>query len=332
MNDSKERLQEGARIIIQDWVELKAEDRLLIVTEEQHFEEAEAMKAEAEALGAEVELYIPQQVGPEVGVFFDENETIFDPYTVIIGATDYSLVTTKATRRAIEQGKQYLSLPLSVNGEESMLAYDFIRMDTKKSRLMAEFIQKQIKRSSIMRVTTPAGTDIRMYKKDRPPGFFNGVVRDGGGYSSASFEIYIPIEETKTEGVMIVDGSFGYIGRPDEPVRIELAEGRIVDIEANPSGERLKQYIESFEDPGLYVASEFGIGLNSLAKCRGLCYIEDESAYGTYHIGFGRNVALGGIMEADGHYDLVGLEPDIYVDNRRIIHAGRIIVSEPGLF
>ncbi|MGI6602010.1 MAG: peptidase, partial [Saccharofermentanales bacterium] len=58
-------------------------------------------------------------------------------------------------------------------------------------------------------------------------------------------------------------------------------------------------------------------------------YIEDESAYGTFHVGFGRNLALGGTLEANGHYDLVSHRPSIYVDNRQIMDDGIIIIPEP---
>ena len=38
-----------------------------------------------------------------MGIFFDDNEAVFDPYTAIIAATEYSLVTTKAAKRAIQK-------------------------------------------------------------------------------------------------------------------------------------------------------------------------------------------------------------------------------------
>lgn len=50
----------------------------------------------------------------------------------------------------------------------------------------------------------------------------------------------------------------------------------------------------------MVVAAEFGIGLNTHSRCAGNCYIEDESTYGTFHIGFGRNIALGGVQDASG--------------------------------
>lgn len=332
MNDYWERLEHGAEIIIDDWMKIKQQDRLLIVTSDKYILEASMLEKNALKRKATVDIMVVEKAGIHIGVFFDENEKVFDNYTVIIGATDYSLVTTRAAKRAIERGSKFLSLPLSVRNNKSMLSYDFIRMDTKKSRMMAKIIMKYIRNSSMLQIVTKMGTNLKVYKRNRIPGFFNGVAKDGGGYSSASFEIYVPIEETKTEGIMMVDGSLGYIGRPKEPIEIRISEGRIIAIEENESGILLKKYIEGYKDPGVYVASELGIGLNSYAKCRGNSYIEDESAYGTFHIGFGRNIALGGIHEASGHFDLVCLEPDIFADNRKIMQRGRIIVPEPQIY
>lgn len=322
-------MERGARIIIQEWVKVKPWDRLLIVTTKEHLPEARMLRKYAFEAGRSVNSLVVENRGKHVGVFFDDNEEVFDPYTAIIAATDYSLVTTKAAKRAISRGKKFLSLPLSTNDGRSMLEYDFLTMDTKKSRLMAKIIMKYLRHSSKIHVTTQAGTDLHMGKVGRNPGFFNGVLKDGKGYSSASIEVYVPIEETKTEGIMILDGSLGYIGRADEPTRIVFHEGRIVEIEETPTGKRLKDYMEDYRDPGIYVGGEFGIGLNSFSKCQGNCYIEDESAYGTFHIGLGRNIALGGVQNANGHFDLVCHEPNVYTDNRQIIQFGKIIVPEP---
>ena len=117
-----------------------------------------------------------------------------------------------------------------------------------------------------------------------------------------------------------------YHGVPKEPVKIELEHGRIVVIdETTDTGRKLKEYFESFHDCGMYVAGELGIGLNAFAKTNGNCYIEDESAYGTFHIGFGRNIALGGIHEAKAHFDLVFHQPDIYADGMLIMAQGKLV-------
>lgn len=131
---------------------------------------------------------------------------------------------------------------------------------------------------------------------------------------------------------MVLDGSLGYIGRAKEPTRIEFRKGRIVEIENTPTGIRLKEYMEGYRDSRIYIGGELGIGLNSYSKCLGNCYIEDESAYGTFHIGVGRNIALGGVQNAKGHFDLVCMDPDIYTDNRMIMQEGKIILPEPNVY
>ena len=323
------KIERGAMIVIKDWLRLKPWEKLMIVTSENHLEEAKALRYCAHKRAKSVDLMVVERRGKHVGVFFDRHEKVFDGYRAVIGATDYSLVTTKAAKRAINRGSKFLSLPLATNNEKSMLSYRFMGMDTKKSKMMAGIIMKYLNSSYVIQVKTKRGTDLKLYKRNRTAGFFNGVVRDGKGFSSASIEVYVPIEETKTEGVLIPDGSLGYIGRVEEPFKISIKEGRIQEMEMNVSGKKLKAYMEDFKDPGIYVVSELGIGLNSYAKCRGKCYIEDESAYGTFHIGVGRNIALGGLHEANGHFDLVAHKPDIYADNRMIIERGKIIIPEP---
>ena len=103
----------------------------------------------------------------------------------------------------------------------------------------------------------------------------------------------------------------------------EVETDKVVNqIEANASGERLRHYMDSFGDPGIYVAGELGIGLNKKSRCVGNCYIEDESAFTTFHIGMGRNLALGGVHDAAGHFDLVFQFPTIYADDILIMKDG----------
>lgn len=153
-------LERGARIVVYHWMQVKPWDRLLIVTTKEHAGEAEVLRYWAEKKTSTVNIFIAEETGRCVGVFFDWNEEIFDSYTAVIAATDYSLVTTKAARRAIKHRKKFLSLPLFTNDERSMLEYDFITMDTKKSRVMAKVIMKYLKNSSKIHITTPAGTNL----------------------------------------------------------------------------------------------------------------------------------------------------------------------------
>ncbi len=322
----KWKMIRGAEIIIENWVKIKKGDRLCIVTSNEHYKECRYMMDVAERHGARVNILFVDQEGIHVGNYFDDNPEIFRPYDVIIGASDYSIITTKAADVAIAEGKRLLSLPLSTNNKESMLGYDFLTMDPDETRITAETAMGMIGHPDEVHIKTDLGTDLYMSMKDRNYTFFNGQFWARHPFSSSSFEICIPIIETATRGTLVVDGSFGYIGKAKQPVRLQWEQGRIVDIEQNDEGKRLAEYFRSYEDDAMYVGGELGIGLNEISRCRGNCYIEDESTYGTFHIGVGRNVGLGGVHKASGHFDLVSKKPDIWFDNKLVMKHGSFLM------
>jgi len=161
--------------------------------------------------------------------------------------------------------------------------------------------------------------------QERTWNLFSGVCDNGGMSTSVSFEVSVSLVEGGTDGVLVLDGSMGYIGLVEAPVRLRYEGGRLVDIEDNRSGRKLADYMRTFGDDRMFVAGEFGIGLNEKARCAGNSYIEDESAYGTVHIGMGRNIALGGNHYANGHFDLVALKPDVAVDGIQIMKNGELL-------
>ena len=118
-------MERGARIVIEEWMRVKPWDKLLIVTTKDHLEESRMLRKCAVGRVNSVNSLVVEDMGRHVGVFFDMNEEVFDPYTAVIAATDYSLVTTKAAKRAIQKHKKFLSLPLSTNDGRSMLEYEF---------------------------------------------------------------------------------------------------------------------------------------------------------------------------------------------------------------
>lgn len=329
----KQAIQHGADIIIRNWVRLRAKERLLIVSSQKYEQEICALRSAAQTIGATADVLLLDDLHEQVGQYFDDREDAFDPYQAVIGATEYSLITTRAVKRVVARRNRFLSLPLSTNNGESLLSYDFLNMSLPKSRIMASIIMGCYGNASKLHVTTELGTRLEFSIEGRVPGFFNGCCHDGKGLSSASVEVYVAPVETETNGTLVLDGSMGYIGTVSCPVRIEIRNGRIVEIEDNESGRRLKEFLKRFKDPdAMRVAAEFGIGLNTHSHCDGNCYIEDESAYGTFHIGFGRNIALGGQQDASGHFDLVTHDPTIYVDNRMIMDRGQLTVLEPSIY
>lgn len=316
------QLEQGARIIVDSWIHAQREDVLHFITDETKLREAEAFTVAAQRAGAIPKVTVLPSQSIQAGESIAQMRRIMSYATVIIGATNYSFITTDAVGYALRRGARFLSLPLSCNDGRSLLEQDFLRMDPAAAARLGRPMLRCLRKSSTVHITTKLGTDITFGIRGRKPGLFNGVATRPGACASASFEVYIPPVETQTNGRVILDGSMGYIGLVEKPLELGFENGYLTYIENTPDGDRLRAYLEHFGDPEMYCAAELGIGLNRLSRCRGASYIEDESTFGTFHIGFGRNLALGGDHNAAGHFDIVIHAPTIMTGESVLMKDG----------
>ncbi len=316
------KIEEGIEIVVDNWLQTKEGDLVIYVSDETKIKEARLFKEIVESRKATCEVIELDSKEVQSGECFEDLKWEFARANAVVGATNYSFITTDAVYYALSKGVQFLSFPASTNDGSSLFEHDFLKMDPDVATLMGMPMYWQLRKADSIHVTTELGTDLYFDITDRFPGIFHGSLWQPGKCSSASFEIFIPPVEYKTNGKLVLDGSMGYIGLVEKPIEIIIENGYIKSIEDTKDGRKLKEYLESFHDLEMYCAGEFGIGLNTIAKCRGISYIEDESAYGTFHIGFGRNLALGGCHHASGHFDLVTHNPTIVVGDKVIMKNG----------
>lgn len=320
-----EKALAGARCIIQNWIEAKENEVLHFITDENHIREADIFELAAFECGVVPKITILSSDGVQSGEVIEKMKNTMYYSDVIIGATHYSFITTEAVDYALKKGSRFLSFPMHTNDNSSIFEREFIRMRPKTAKKMGRPVADKITKSERVVVTTKKGTNVAFCVKDRKAGIFAGSCTGRGRVASSSFEVYVPIVETMTNGVVIADGSLGYLGAIKSPIELVFEAGYLVEINGKEDATRLKRYMESFNDKEIYCAAELGIGLNTKSKCEGVCYIEDESTYGTFHIGFGRNIALGGNHEAKGHFDIVTHKPDIIADDIILMNEGELV-------
>ena len=320
-----EKALAGARCIIQNWIEAKENEVLHFITDENHIREADIFELAAFECGVVPKITILSSDGVQSGEVIEKMKNTMYYSDVIIGATHYSFITTEAVDYALKKGSRFLSFPMHTNDNSSIFEREFIRMRPKTAKKMGRPVADKITKSERVVVTTKKGTNVAFGVKDRKAGIFAGSCTGRGRVASSSFEVYVPIVETMTNGVVIADGSLGYLGAIESPIELVFEAGYLVEINGKEDASRLKRYMESFNDKEIYCAAELGIGLNTKSKCEGVCYIEDESTYGTFHIGFGRNIALGGNHEAKGHFDIVTHKPDITADDIILMNEGELV-------
>ena len=318
-------IQTGISIVMNRWLEVRRGELILLVTDENHLREKEAFEHWGRSQDAVLKTVLLNSRDVQQGDVIGEMAELLESANVIVGATDYSFITARPVADAVARGARFLSLPLSCADSSSLLENDFVDMNCAWSRRMAGKLMQALQKSDDIRVKTARGTDLHFRKRGRAPGCYCGKAEKRGIISSASFEVYVPIEEDQTEGKLILDGSLGYLGLVREPIEIIFKNGRLHTDRSTFDGKRLLEYMDAFQSDNMYRAAEFGIGLNNISRCRGVSYIEDESAYGTFHIGMGRNITLGGQQEAAGHFDIVTHKPTIWAGDTVIMRDGEIV-------
>lgn len=318
-------LEEGAGIVMERWCKVRPGEKVLILSDECHVDESMAMWTAADQRGTEVTLVTIQEHRSHPGKVLHSMADFVLHHDLVVGATNFSILTNRIVKQVLSRGGRFLSLPLSNGKGPPALTLDFMAMDPAEAERTGRGMLEALRQAESVHVTTALGTDLHFGKRGRTPGLFNGLADQPGKAGSSSFEIYIGIEETVTTGRAVVDGSLGYLGRPETPIQLTFRQGRLVEI-GGEAGEGLRRYMNSFGDRGIYVAGELGIGLNKISRCKGNCYIEDESTFTTFHIGMGRNLALGGVHDAAGHFDLVFQFPTIYADDILIMKDGFPVV------
>lgn len=234
------KMEEGAKIIVENWLQVKPHQYIIYICDETNKQEATVFLQAVHNVNARCRIIELDSQEIQSGKCFEELKWEMAQADTIVGATNYSFITTDAVNYALSKGVQFLSMPMSTNDGSSLLEQEFLRMNPDTSTLLGMSMFWQLRKANHIHVTTQLGTDLSFDITDRFPGIFHGSLWEPGKCSSSSFEIYIPPMEYKTNGKLVLDGSMGYIGLVEKPFEIIIENGYIKYIEETEDGLRLK--------------------------------------------------------------------------------------------
>jgi leucyl aminopeptidase (aminopeptidase T) len=201
---------------------------------------------------------------------------------------------------------------------------DFLAIRERAERLAAVW-----RRTREVRITSPAGTDLRATVAGREPmAWLTGICRNPGEVSALpGGEVSLPPIEGTSEGVVVWERVASDLGALDEPVRITVRVGRATAIEGGPSAARLRDIVATVADADNI--GEIGIGLNPAARI-GDEITEAKKAFGTVHVALGDSAnEYGGAVECDVHLDGLVMEPTIEFDGTAVVVRGRHVYEVP---
>jgi len=306
----------GYRIVLEDCLDVKEKETVLIVTDDNKLAIGESLYDEAKAMKAEAMLMVmkPRKVsGEEPPLAIAEAMKAAD---VIICPTTSSLTHTNAKINAVKAGARFASMP---GITEEMFMEGAITADYNEvERLTLEFTEllSNAKEAKIIK----DGYSLTMNLEGRKGIPSTGIYKNPGEAGNLpSGEAYIAPVEGTSEGEIIIDGSMVGMGILEEPVYVKVKDGKIIELKGKNT-EKVNILLENDNNSSL---GELGIGTNPAARLTGVI-LEDEKIYGTVHIAFGTNTSFGGTIKADCHIDGVILKPTLYLDDILVIEEGEL--------
>lgn len=319
MNISNE-LYSASQIAIRDCMGVQQNEKILIVTDEPLRTLGYALWKAAKEFGNEVLLteILPrtsngQEPPAEVAELMKKFDVVFCP-------TSKSLTHTDARRAASALGVRIATLP----GVTEEIMVRCMNADYHAIARRTKALCEIMERTSNIRVTSPAGTDITMPMKGRTAHASTGLFRDKGQSGNLpTGEAYLAPLEHQSNGVVVVDGSMASVGIVTTPIRITVKDGYAEEISGGKEAEQLKQLLEP-HGKDAYTVAEFGIGTNDKAIITGRI-IEDEKVMGTIHIAFGDNKSMGGTVRVASHLDGLVKSPTVWLDDEMIMKDGKFL-------
>lgn len=303
-------------------LKMKADEKLLIVTEPEKMSIAETLAASAVRKNIEpvIAIMTPREFdSAEPPKIIAEAMKASDAFLSVVGK---SITHSAAVKNAIAEGSRGIVL---TQFSEDMMIHGGMEADFEAIAPECKEMAKALENAKEVHITTPMGTDLTFNTEGRRGNALYCLVEPGQFSTAPTVEANTtPIEGT-AQGKIVCDASVPYIGIGllDEPIVCEVKDGFITEITGGKQAKMLADNLASMNDPNVYNIAELGIGLNPNCRFIGLM-LEDEGVYGSIHIGIGTSENLGGELRAACHYDLIMTGATVTLDGKVVLKDGEV--------
>jgi len=195
---------------------------------------------------------------------------------------------------------------------------------------MAQWLYRVSQASKTVRVTSPAGTDLRMTIDPAGDPFWEEPPATGGYAQMMGGQSGLMAYRESYEGVLVFDGCLwppSELGRLQNPVRLTIAGGYVKRIEGGYEARIFERWLESFEHPLSFLMEHTCYGFNPGVTRPSGRILEDERVFGCMQFGVGATP-----LGSPSHTDGVTLNPSVWLDDMQIEADGRYVHPELAAF
>ena len=326
-------LQPGAANAIRVCLNVQPHERVTVIADRACGDIAEALIAEARAVGARVAAFVLEDEAPRpltalpariASDLETSDVSIFAAQVQPNELRSRMEMTDIVNRRRIRHAHMVNITPRIMT--EGMRA-DFRVVDDISQRVI-----DRVRRAKTIRATTPAGTDITAqlnpeYRWITTSGL---ITREKWGNLPGGEVFTTP---GNVNGTFVIDGVVGdwlcdrYGLLTDTPLTVTIKHSRLVDAHSTNQALRDDFWTYTHTDAESDRVGEFAIGTNIELRDVIGHILQDEKFPGV-HIAFGNpyGAHTGAGWYSSTHIDVVGRKFDVFVDDEQIMSAGRFLI------
>lgn len=313
-----------ARRIVETVLAVKPGEGVCVVTDTecpQSITRAVAMAARAAGAEVSVVTMTPRQAGsveppPVVGAALQAADAV-------IWQATYAVVHTRTARTAFARGVRMCDM---WGFSEDMMVQGGATADYAAVAELTRRLAPIFTRGRIARLTTPAGTDLRVSLEGRQAFPLVGMADQKGTFCALpDGEVAMSPITGSAEGILvepfcIEKKELGYV---KDRITIEVRQGRLEKIAGGPQADFLARVLDAAGGTARNLA-EFAIGTNPACRL-GVTIREAKKTWGTAHVGIGDSKSVGGDVEGPLHFDLVFVNPTVTVDDTVVVKDGKVV-------
>jgi aminopeptidase len=329
-SNMSEDMVEGATNVLRSVLSLRQGERMLIVLDDSKKDIGMAFARGGLALGAYSDVYSLSKHRRPIKDVPEDLRSMFKGHGVIINTFATDPDETPFRVKLIYEEIEYDARVGHAPGiTKEMMRNGPMKVDYAAIVKDAEYLMSLFENIKSVHITAPGGTDITLDLEDRS--FQTDVSINKGEFGNLpAGEVWCAPVEDGANGVLVIDGSIGDLGRLSEDIALKVRDGRLeaISCENEDLAKRLGELCSV--DEMASVIGELGIGLNPGARLVGNL-LEDEKAGGTAHVAFGNNMDMhGGQNKSITHRDFLFLKPTFtatYKDgtDKIIIENGKVV-------
>jgi aminopeptidase len=327
---------EAAKNALENVLEARNGETILIVCDEEKAEIGEAFANGAYALGLDTKLAVlekPKEPRTDIPAklqgFLTQKADIY--INLLLGNREETPFRIKLIKTETQDHNSRLGHCPGVTS--AMLTEGALALTAEEHKMMqghAEKLIHALKDTVNVEICNPAGTNLTLSTKNRK--FFTDTKLDWESMKWMNLptgEVIVAPVEDSLNGKIVCDMAVGGIGKLRKPVEVTARDGRVETVFSDDKS-HLKRVKETFAtDDWADVVGEFAFGINPKASFVEE-FLEAEKILGTVHVAFGANVdMLGGKNPSKNHMDLLISDPTVKVTKE---NGTKVTILEKGHF